>query len=279
MEAARSCTRDTPAAGVPGQIRSAACKTMELLYLRQGSGLRGDDTRDAIELLIVADDPVFYARFNPTSAAVCMPATHKADALVIFLDRGYFERQARLVLGGAPPQLPEAYRAADNFVRELGALLLSDFRQGQLPATAYLESLAAVLAFHLATRHCRRHPAAPLPAGLPCYKLNRVFAFVADHIRDALPLQQLAATAHLSPYHFARMFKQATGCTPHTYVTRQRIELAKALLRDTTIALVEVAASVGFETQSHFTGVFHRYAGVTPRAFRLDARASQGSGA
>jgi AraC family transcriptional regulator len=71
------------------------------------------------------------------------------------------------------------------------------------------------------------------------------------------------------------MFKQATGYTPHVYITSQRVERAQELLRDTHIPLGEIGARVGFETQSHFTGVFHRYAGVTPRAFRLGAQSGK----
>jgi AraC family transcriptional regulator len=68
------------------------------------------------------------------------------------------------------------------------------------------------------------------------------------------------------------MFEQSTGTSPHLYVLMQRVERAKELLADTDTALVDVAAEVGFRTQGHFTGVFHRYAGFTPRTFRLHAR-------
>jgi AraC family transcriptional regulator len=77
----------------------------------------------------------------------------------------------------------------------------------------------------------------------------------------------------MSTFHFARMFKQATGQPPHVYITLQRMEYAKELLRNSSLPLVDIAASVGFQTQGHFTGVFHRYAGVTPRIFRLNSRA------
>jgi AraC-like DNA-binding protein len=79
----------------------------------------------------------------------------------------------------------------------------------------------------------------------------------------------------MSLYHFARMFKLATGQPPHLYITIQRIEHAKALLRDSSLPLVVVAARVGFQTQEHFTNVFHRYAGVTPRVYRLSCRSAR----
>jgi AraC family transcriptional regulator len=76
----------------------------------------------------------------------------------------------------------------------------------------------------------------------------------------------------MSLHHFARMFRYTTGTPPHVYITLKRIERARLLLRDSDLPLVQVAASVGFQTQGHFTAVFHRHAGATPRVFRLDSR-------
>ena len=275
-------TLESPDANTCGDCLTAACAAMKIIYCRAGSGIPRDESRDAIEVLILADHPVFHARYNSPSGAICDPAARpdggrEVDAIVMLLDRPYFEQKSRLALGNEVPRLEEGYAAADGFMRELGNALLCDFRRGEIPTSAYVESLAGVIAIHLAKNHCRRYRLAPASIGLPRHKLNRVLAFIIEHIGDAIPLHQLASIAHLSPYHFARMFKQATGYTPHVYITRQRVERAKELLRDTHAALVEVASSVGFETQSHFTGVFHRYAGVTPRVFRLDAQLSDNS--
>jgi AraC-like DNA-binding protein len=79
----------------------------------------------------------------------------------------------------------------------------------------------------------------------------------------------------MSPFHFARMFKKATGKPPHVYITAHRMEHAKHLLSDSELPLVDVAASVGFQTQGHFTGVFRKYCGVTPRVFRLHCQAGR----
>jgi AraC family transcriptional regulator len=89
-----------------------------------------------------------------------------------------------------------------------------------------------------------------------------------------LHVERLAAEVHMSQYHFARMFKQTTGQAPHLYVVMQRVSHAKALLQETELPLLEVAAQSGFRTQGHFTGVFRRYTGMTPRTFRLACRAA-----
>jgi AraC family transcriptional regulator len=88
----------------------------------------------------------------------------------------------------------------------------------------------------------------------------------------------MAAAAHLSPYHFARRFKAATGLPPHQYVIVRRVERAKQLLRqDGDISLAEVAACAGFSDQSQFSHHFKRVVGITPGQFRRLARIAQKS--
>jgi transcriptional regulator GlxA family with amidase domain len=103
-------------------------------------------------------------------------------------------------------------------------------------------------------------------------KLQKVTAYVDEHIHERLPIARLAACVSLSPFHFARMFKRATGQPPHAYLLARRVERAKQLLRDDALPIVGVATRVGFQTQGHFTEVFRRFAGQTPRLFRLAAK-------
>jgi transcriptional regulator GlxA family with amidase domain len=103
---------------------------------------------------------------------------------------------------------------------------------------------------------------------LPGYKLRRVQEFIRAKLGEELSLNTLAAVAGLSPFHFNRSFKRATGQTPQHYLTHCRIERAKELLVKDSLSLVDVAASVGFKNQSHFTSVFHRFTGATPKSWR-----------
>ncbi len=72
----------------------------------------------------------------------------------------------------------------------------------------------------------------------------------------------------MSQYYFSKLFKISTGTTPHQYVMRQRVECAQELLRQDRTPLAEIAAQVGFETQSHFTSVFRHIVGITPKRYR-----------
>jgi RpiB/LacA/LacB family sugar-phosphate isomerase len=104
--------------------------------------------------------------------------------------------------------------------------------------------------------------------GLPPRRLQRVFAHVRENVAQELAVAELAQVVGMSQYYFSKLFKLSTGTTPHQYVMRQRVERAQELLRAGRTPLAEVATHVGFETQSHFTSVFRRLSGVTPKHYR-----------
>ena len=105
-------------------------------------------------------------------------------------------------------------------------------------------------------------------SGLPGTQLRRVTEFIDDHLERALPLAELSAEAHLSQYHFARLFKESTGVPPHRFVVQRRIERARTLLLDGRLSIDAVARAVGFRTRSHFSMVFHRHTGSPPTVYR-----------
>jgi AraC family transcriptional regulator len=151
----------------------------------------------------------------------------------------------------------------------VGAELTAGCAGGPLAA----ESLANVLAVHL-IRHvlAPSQPARRREGTLPRAKLRAVVEYVEEHL-DACPtLEQLASVTHLSPYHFARQFKAATGLPPHQYVIARRVERAKELLQGGgDLSLAEVALCVGFSDQSQFSRHFKQVVGVTPGRFRTPA--------
>jgi len=135
------------------------------------------------------------------------------------------------------------------------------------------ESLANVLAVHLI-----RHIMAPgrgvheRYGTLPQGRLRAVLEYIEEHLDAAPSLEELAAVARLSVYHFARQFKRATGLPPHQYVILRRVDRAKQLLQcGGDLSLAELAAHAGFSDQSQFTHHFKRIVGVTPGQFRMPA--------
>ena len=137
-----------------------------------------------------------------------------------------------------------------------------------------VESLATILSVHL-IRQVTGPPGLPVSADsvLPRRKLHTVVEYIMENLEGSPTLEQMAAVAHLSPYHFARQFKASTGLAPHQYLISRRIERAQHLLRaDGELGLAEVALRVGFSDQSQFSRHFKRILGVTPRQFHISAR-------
>ncbi|PYM86682.1 MAG: hypothetical protein DME09_01820 [Candidatus Rokuibacteriota bacterium] len=104
---------------------------------------------------------------------------------------------------------------------------------------------------------------------LPACRLRRVTQYIQDNLHRKLRLGELSAHVHMSPYHFARLFKRSTGTPPHRFVLRRRIDRATTLLTTGELSIGEVARLVGFQTTSHFTTVFRRITGATPSAYRI----------
>ena len=117
-----------------------------------------------------------------------------------------------------------------------------------------------------------RDPALPVElvptGGLPWHRLRRICDFIQDNLNRQLTLMDLSTVVHMSPYHFARLFKQSTGVPPHRFVLGQRIARASLMLRAARLSIAEVARLVGFRTPSHFTTAFRRMTGITPSAYR-----------
>jgi AraC family transcriptional regulator len=157
------------------------------------------------------------------------------------------------------PRLRAAMQAVD-------AELRADEAGGNLAA----ESLANVLAVYL-IRHVSapRRPARDPDGKLPRRRLRAVVAYIEDRLDANLTLEELAAVAHRSPYHFARQFRAATGLPPHQYVIARRVERARQFLqKDGDLPLAQVALRAGFSDQSQFARHFKRLVGVTPGRYR-----------
>ena len=104
--------------------------------------------------------------------------------------------------------------------------------------------------------------------GLPIARLRKVEDYVRAHLSESISVETLAKLTELSPFHFSRVFNQATGMTPLQFVTRERILRAQRLIRETPRSLIEIALEVGYMSPSYFAQVFRRTAGMAPTEFR-----------
>ena len=168
-------------------------------------------------------------------------------------------------------ELTENWDLTDQHISALLQEMTADLAEGSPAGTIYGESLANALAVYLLKRYAAR-PLTPAvcKGGLPGYRLKRVIDYVANNLEESISLSQLATIVGMSPHYFSELFKQSTGCTPHSYVLVQRIERAKQRLRDPQCSVVEAGLDSGFENPSHFARVFRRLVGTTPSRFRAE---------
>lgn len=98
-------------------------------------------------------------------------------------------------------------------------------------------------------------------------------AFLHASLDRNVSIEEAARVACLSPFHFHRLFSAFHGITPHRYLTKLRLERARALLRHADREVADVAADCGFESTTSFTTLFKRTFGTTPGAIRKNEEA------
>ena len=160
----------------------------------------------------------------------------------------------------------------DPAARQLMTLLLADVDEGSTTEKLYRESLAQALAIRILSFGRRTKPPSKngsyrLPGHLLRRVIDRMRCFDCD-----LSLEALANESGYSRVHFVRMFKAATGHSPHNYLLNLKLERARELLKNPATALIDVALECGFASHSHMSRIFHKIVGVTPSAYRRSLR-------
>src|SRR6266705_26468 len=117
-----------------------------------------------------------------------------------------------------------------------------------------------------------------IPRGVRLYdpatlaRLCRARDWLADRFHERVSLADAACQAHLSPFYFNRLFTEVFGETPHEFVTRLRIARAKRLLLSDHVSVTDICFDVGYESLGSFSTRFHSLTGLSPAAFRREAR-------
>ncbi len=163
----------------------------------------------------------------------------------------------------------------DHVIARWARAMATELAEEELGHGAMLESMIRQLVIHLLRTHLtvRKSDLIELSrAGPVDRRLRRALEFMHDNYSRGLSLEEVASAAYLSEYHFARLFKEIIGVTPHVYLANFRLERARKLLAETELPISEVASMVGYHSQSHFTKVFKSITGVTPRGYRESSR-------
>ena len=194
------------------------------------------------------------------------------ESLLIHVNTDYISRAASQLTIDDPARVEIRKRMVfqDPLLIQIGLALQHELRAPTVAGKLYAETAAQMLAVHLLRHYAQiDHTLKEETYRLTQQQVKRVMEYVQHHLDQDLSLAELAQQSGLSPFHFARLFRQATGESPHQYVVNRRIETAQRLLKETDLPLSQIALMTGFSSQSHFTRTLTSHLGQPPRQYRL----------
>jgi AraC family transcriptional regulator len=179
--------------------------------------------------------------------------------------------RSRLTRGGAlitfRSHVVEGDERLARLAGDVAEEMIEEAEGQEVVITAIVEQIVVYLLRRHA--HIRRSDELELSrAGLVDRRIRRAVELMHTHLDRDLPLEEIAAAAYLSPFHFARLFKKLTGAPPHAYLAALRAARAQTLLTESDLSITEIAARVGYGSSSHFSKAFRQATGLSPRAFR-----------
>jgi AraC family transcriptional regulator len=172
---------------------------------------------------------------------------------------------------GRPLDFIPTFATPDPFLHDVAAALTSAPQIKDPAANLFIETLVNAACARILRNYAEvRYPLSG-PSRLTDDQLRAAIDYINDQIRESLELSSISRVAGLSEFHFARLFKAATGVTPFQFVTRTRMERAKQLLRKTRLPIFEIAERVGYQKPSHFSARFRAVSGCGPDDYRKSA--------
>ncbi|MDF5728371.1 MAG: AraC family transcriptional regulator [Rhizonema sp. PD38] len=192
-----------------------------------------------------------------------------AEFVLLSLEPTFLDRAALELTDNVSLELVPQFSSEDPLIHQIGLALKTDLQSGELGSRLYADSMAHALSFHLIRHYTTsKQTVVNYTDGLPKYKLRQAIDYIINHLNQEISLTNLASVVQMSPFHFARLFKQSTGTSPHQFVTHLRIDKAKQLLTTQDLEVIDVSQQVGFKNQSHFSAVFRKVVGIAPKAYR-----------
>jgi AraC family transcriptional regulator len=199
-----------------------------------------------------------------------VPALHtrtETDLTVCTIDRTFVSQVAREVADGSVVDPRQRIGFSDESTASLIRLLEAEVRSDGFYGSLYVDHLLYALTSRILMVKSQEDRPTSRNA-LPLPRLRRVVERMQANLSTDLDLKLLAAESGYSRNHFLRMFRTATGFTPHQYLIRLRVMKAQALIRDRSARLIDVALACGFSNHAHLSRIFRQIIGATPSEYR-----------
>jgi AraC family transcriptional regulator len=195
-----------------GSVRTRNC--LDILVPKETANLFTSHRMEA------ARDRTAYVR-APLVAVVPPALPHSladrlgSNTLILSIAEPFFSETARAALGSDDFSFVEPHAATDSLIREVADAVGREFPSLDRLTVSFLNALAALLAAHVVRNYLAAGSAKAMSTGgLAAHKMRCVRTFVAEHLGETIRVEQLAAQVHLSPFYFARIFKQSTDQSP-----------------------------------------------------------------
>lgn len=227
-----------------------------------------------------ADGPLQDGLALPGTSWLVPPGTEEkllefdgdVECIIIYLPPRLLEDSALADHGIDPSRTDVVYAGGfvDPTLSQIGLAIRSLIgRPSQSVDRLFADGLRTALAAHLVGNYRADHwqPASRHPSLEP-RRLQRVLDYIEVRLGESISLDDLAGEACLSPFHFARLFRQATGLAPHQYLIERRIRSAQQMIAREGSSLAEVALDTGFGSQANFCRAFRKATGISPKAYR-----------
>lgn len=244
--------------------------TEHLIFVSLGDG---HVIRESLGDIAEKDLEAGLVSVHPSDTPVRWEWDTRLSFTVMSLEPEYLEKVAKDVFDLEPDQvrLRTIEGQRDPVITSIAGSLTREVMSGDAGSRLYAESLANLLSVHLLRNYAEHaQPIGKERLHTQPRAVVQALNFIHQNYSRELSLSDIAAAAHLSTYHLTRVFKKATGVSPHQYLVQVRVNSARSLLSAGAgdRSLAEIAAAVGFADQSHLTRHFKRVLGMTPKQLR-----------
>lgn len=193
----------------------------------------------------------------------------KSRCIIITLDPVKFEKFAQTELGIllSSQQLKNLPQFLDEDITQSGVQLL-DALKCELGSQVMFESFARVFLTKLILKYGLQAEDYDFSKSFTAQHYKQVLDYIAANYGNNILLEDMAAQAGLSSSHFYRLFKQTIGQSPYQFLMAYRIEQSKKRLDNPNELMADIAFACGFSDQAHFSRVFKKIEGLTPKQYR-----------